>query len=81
MSAANLPKPRDPRCGRLASDMSYLDGFWAESQAEVDAVEEDERQRRRADYARHDGTYNPDNGHFWCDACYIAAGMPLGRCP
>ena len=23
-----------------------------------------------------EGTYNPDNGHFLCDNCYIKAGMP-----
>lgn len=28
-----------------------------------------------------EGTYNPSNGHFYCDACYIAAGMPLGVAP
>ena len=29
----------------------------------------------------NEGTYNPANGHFWCTACYIEAGMPLGVCP
>jgi len=32
-----------------------------------------------------EGTYNPVNGHFLCDACYIKAGMPTApggwRCP
>lgn len=23
-----------------------------------------------------EGTYNPINGHFLCDECYIKAGMP-----
>lgn len=23
-----------------------------------------------------EGTYNPENGHFLCDECYIKAGMP-----
>lgn len=23
-----------------------------------------------------EGTYNEANGHFLCDSCYIAAGMP-----
>lgn len=28
-------------------------------------------------YVRHEeGTYNPANGHFACDACYISMGMP-----
>lgn len=25
---------------------------------------------------REEGTYNPENGHFLCTDCYIAAGMP-----
>jgi hypothetical protein len=33
------------------------------------------------DYAREDGTYNISNGHFYCDACYIEADMPLGVAP
>jgi hypothetical protein len=28
-----------------------------------------------------EGTYNPVNGHFWCTACYINAGMPNGVAP
>lgn len=27
---------------------------------------------------REEGTYNPRNGHFYCTACYIKKGMPLG---
>lgn len=27
---------------------------------------------------REEGTYNRANGHFWCNADYIKAGMPLG---
>ncbi|MBT2484828.1 MULTISPECIES: hypothetical protein [unclassified Microbacterium] len=27
---------------------------------------------------RNEGTYNRENGHFWCDGCYIRAGQPLG---
>jgi len=25
---------------------------------------------------QEEGTLNPNNGHFLCDSCYIAAGMP-----
>ena len=25
-----------------------------------------------------EGTFNRDTGAFWCTACYIRAGMPLG---
>jgi hypothetical protein len=29
------------------------------------------------EYVRtEEGTYNPQNGHFLCTDCYIAAGMP-----
>lgn len=40
----------------------------------------------RAEYVRaEEGTYNPTNGHFLCDRCYIEAGMPSApggwRCP
>jgi hypothetical protein len=27
---------------------------------------------------REEGTYNPETGWFWCTACYIKAGQPLG---
>jgi len=27
---------------------------------------------------QEEGTFNPDNGHFWCTNCYIKAGTPLG---
>jgi len=28
-----------------------------------------------------EGTFNKENGHFWCTNCYIKAGMPLGKAP
>lgn len=28
-----------------------------------------------------EGTYNRENGHFWCTECYISIGMPLGKAP
>lgn len=28
-----------------------------------------------------EGTFNRANWHFWCTACYIAAGQPLGVAP
>ena len=34
------------------------------------------------EYVRtEEGTYNPENGHFLCTACYIAAGMPSNPYP
>ncbi len=75
------PNPRCGECRRLAADMSELDSYWAEAQEQVDAPE-DEKRRKRVDYVRYgEGTYNAKNGHFWCDPCYIAIGMPMGVCP
>lgn len=30
---------------------------------------------------RNEGTYNRENGHFYCTTCYIQAGQPLGVAP
>lgn len=67
-------KPYDPRCERLAVDIPdvvYYAGL--EELTPNDWVRQEE------------GTYNPANGHFLCDECYIAAGMPSSptgwKCP
>lgn len=73
---SKLPDPYDPSCQRYARDMVEIDGFWADSWEEMNRVPEEERPAKRAAYAREDGTYNPSNGHFLCDRCYIAAGQP-----
>lgn len=67
-------RPYDPRCQRWADDMADYD----------DAREG--TGLSRADYVRYEeGTYNPANGHFLCDRCYIDVGMPSApggwRCP
>ena len=70
--------PYDPMCGRYAADMEQLDYFWATSQEELDAVPVEQRGDRRIAYViKEEGTLNPDNGHFLCDKCYIAVGMPV----
>ena len=28
---------------------------------------------------KEEGTYNPQTGAFWCTACYIKVGQPLGK--
>ena len=76
-----LPDPFDPSCRRYAVEMPELD----------DNIREDGSNRRvtaieRARYVRaEEGTYNPANGHFLCDVCYIKAGMPVApggwKCP
>jgi hypothetical protein len=71
------PLAYDPYCRRYAKDIPNLDFYWAESQEELDAVLPVECERRRDDYVwTEEGTLNVDNGHFACDACYIALGMP-----
>lgn len=69
--------PYDPMCGRYAADMEALDSYWATSQEDLDSVPMEQRRDRRVAYViREEGTLNHLNGHFLCDGCYIAAGMP-----
>ena len=77
MSEPYKLEPYDPSCGRFASEMSYLDSFWAESQQEFDETPPEEIPIKRVQYVlREEGTLNTSNGHFLCDSCYIKAGMP-----
>lgn len=75
-------EPFDPRCERLARDMNDYDSFLdlppkhkpnAKGNARVAFVINEE------------GTYNPVNGHFLCDSCYMAEGQPSSpngwKCP
>jgi hypothetical protein len=70
--------PYDPFCRRSAAEMPDYDTFIFES-------EEDERdngpvtpEMREKFVIREEGTYNPQNGHFTCDRCYINLKMPSG---
>lgn len=59
-------EPFDPMCERLASEMAELDDY--------------REDLSRAEYViENDGTYNPTNGHFLCDNCYIKAGQPTSE--
>jgi hypothetical protein len=60
-------EPYDPYCQRFASEIPGL--------VEMATAEE----MSPAEYARDDGTYNSENGHFACDSCYIKLGMPSSR--
>lgn len=52
-------------CGKHPADDPYLVEL-----AEEEGSTPDE-------YVRYnEGTYNPENGHYLCDTCYIKAGMP-----
>jgi len=74
-----IPEPYDPMCERYARDMTSYDGTWAEDEDSYNATTEEERQAKRIKAViREEGTYNPNNGHFLCDSCYIKAGMPTG---
>lgn len=58
---------RDPKCGKTPNELysqDMIDEFFGDNNHTPD------------DYAREDGTFNPSNGHFLCDQCYIEAGMP-----
>ena len=56
-------------CKRHPDKISRIDWF-AEAEGYSD----------NAEFVKHaEGTYNPGNGHFWCDECYIKAGVPLGQ--
>lgn len=72
--------PFDPKCQRFARTIKEYD----------DAITDGEgwtvRPGDRIAYVRfEEGTYNPTNGHFLCDHCYVAEGMPSSpsgwRCP
>jgi hypothetical protein len=70
-------EPYDPTCQRYAKDMEDYDWSIAE---EVEVEEEDfaaTPQQRVAYVKYNEGTYNPVNGHFACDMCYIKLGMPV----
>lgn len=42
----------------------------------------DEGHETADEAVRHEeGTFNRENGHFWCTPDYIKAGMPLGVAP
>lgn len=66
----------DPRCKRFARDMPDYDSF----------LDGDPTPQKRVRYVvENEGTLNPLNGHFLCDSCYIAAGLPSApggwKCP
>ena len=71
----NPHEPWCPYCMRAAVDIP--DTVMAAKENEYDSVE---------DFVlAEEGTYNPLNGHFACDSCYIKIGMPVApsgwKCP
>lgn len=67
-------RPYDPHCKRYPDEIPDVVAY-----AAMEELEPDEFIRRE------EGTFNPANGHFLCDKCYIAAGMPSSligwKCP
>lgn len=78
-------QPYCPMCGRYAADMDELDGFIFESEEDMDVRGPATPAMRNFYVRQEEGTYNPANGHFLDDLCYIKAGMPSSpsgwRCP
>lgn len=76
----SLPVPYDPMCNTFARDMRKIDSYLGPNTAKAAALEPGGIAKFREDYIRdEEGTYNPANGHFLCDSCYIAAGQPSSR--
>lgn len=60
------PKPICTGCNKTPGDIEeYVDMAVEYKYHDVDAW-----------VRRHEGTYNPENGHFLCTDCYVKAGMP-----
>lgn len=57
-------KPKCIGCKTLAQDLSEIDSYLEAGETREEYI------------INNEGTYNPKNGHFLCDACYIDAGMP-----
>lgn len=69
--------PYDPRCQRFAVDMTDYD-MWIADEHGIPLKEVTPAMRNQY-VEQTEGTYNPDNGHFLCDQCYIEVGMPSSR--
>lgn len=66
--------PEEPRCNGCGKIPNELPEYQMIAEAE-------DYDSPTVACIREEGTYNRSNGHFWCNRCYIAAGMPLGVAP
>lgn len=65
-----LPTPRCNGCGKEPHELEcYTELAMEEGLTPEEYVR------------RNEGTYNPVNGHFMCDDCYLAAGAPAVKWP
>jgi hypothetical protein len=60
-------RPRCMGCLRFPDELDCYTGVLEDGESADDYVRSEE------------GTFNAENGHFLCDACYINAGMPVGE--
>jgi hypothetical protein len=69
--------PYDPSCKRYAREIREYDTFAAVYfRVSLSEVTPELREKY---VLVEEGTYNPENGHFLCDVCYIEAGQPTSR--
>lgn len=66
--STTLQEPPQPECAGCQRHPAQIPDLIA--YAKTYKITPDEYVRRE------EGTYNPANGHFLCDICYIRAGMP-----
>ena len=68
--------PNDPMCMGCARRPPEIDGYveMVKQEGMIDTIPEEDQVRVYV--IRNEGTYNPNNGHFFCDDCYIINGMP-----
>ena len=64
-----LPDPICVGCGKRPDELTCYTMMLEPGQTAEQFVIEEE------------GTYNPENGHFLCDECYVKAGMPTAPFP
>ena len=68
-----------PRCMGCGKTPEQIEEY-------VESAREDGNGETPSEFVTHEeGTYNPENGHFLCTACYINWGMPSSpvgwKCP
>lgn len=70
----HVDDPEDPICLGCAQRPHEIDGYILAYMSEMEGHPTKDQVRRWV--IHNEGTYNEENGHFMCDACYIINGMP-----
>ena len=80
---AHTDDPEDPICVGCAKRPPEIEGYRIATMMHPDDEPTDEEITQYV--IAEEGTYNPTNGHFLCDPCYIRNGQPSSsrgwRCP